>query len=291
MSTTPTSVDAGIDAEDAVDWIARITRVGWIGKGFVYLVVGVLAFRIAVQQWDSGSSGSGNGGTQANQQGALRSIADEPLGTVLLAALAAGLAIFMVWKLVQAFAGRSGDLGPLNLAKRVGWAGLGIFYGTLAWTSARLAFGGSGSSSGGSSGGGASPQSLTARFLELPGGRLIVAAVGVVVIVIAGYHVRKGVTYDFIDDLDTDDLDDDEERWLGRFGLGGFVARGVVLGLSGWFLIRAAIQFDPSDAVGLDGALRRLADLAYGRVLLVVVSVGLIVAGAYDMATFRRQRM
>jgi len=291
MSATPTSVDTDIGAEDAVDWIERITRFGWIGKGFVYLVVGVLAFRIAVQQWESSSTGSGSGGTQANQQGALRSIADEPLGTVLLLALAVGLGIFTIWKLVQAFAGRSGDVGPLNLAKRVGWAGLGIFYGALAWTAARLAFEGSGSSSGGSSGGATSPQALTARFLDLPGGRLIVAAVGIGVIVIAGYHVRKGVTYDFIDDLDTDDLTDDEERWLGRFGVGGFVARGVVLGLSGWFLIRAAVQFDPSDAVGLDGALRRLADLTYGRVLLVVVSVGLIVAGAYDMATFRRQRM
>lgn len=289
MSSTPTSVDA----EDAVDWIERITRFGWIGKGFVYLVVGVLAFRIAVQQWEPSSTGSGDGGTKANQQGALRSIADEPLGTVLLVALAAGLGIFTIWKLVQAFAGRSGDVGPLNLAKRVGWAGLGIFYGALAWTAARLAFEspGSGSSSGGSSGGDTSPQALTARFLDLPGGRLIVAAVGIGIIVIAGYHVRKGVTYDFIDDLETDDLDDEEERWLGRFGLGGFVARGVVLGLSGWFLIRAAVQFDPSDAVGLDGALRRLADLTHGRVILVAVSLGLVIAGAYDMATFRRQRM
>lgn len=290
MSSTPTSVDA----EDAVDWIERITRFGWIGKGFVYLVVGVLAFRIAVQQWEPASTGSGaDGAGAANQQGALRSIADEPLGTVLLVALAVGLGIFTIWKLVQAFAGRSGDVGPLNLAKRVGWAGLGTFYGTLAWTAARLVFGssGSGSGSGSSSGGDTSPQALTARFLDLPGGRLIVAAVGIGVIVIAGYHVRKGVTYDFIDDLDTDDLDDEEERWLGRFGLGGFVARGVVLGLSGWFLIRAAVQFDPSDAVGLDGALRRLADLAYGRVILVAVSLGLVIAGAYDMATFRRQRM
>ena len=292
MSTSPAPVDTDVDAEDAVDWIERVTRVGWISKGFVFVMIGVLAFRIALERWESGSarsSGAGDGSEAASQQGALRSIAEEPLGSVLLVSLAVGLTIFMVWKLVQTFAGRSGDLGPLNIAKRIGWAGLGIFYGALAWMAARLAFDGPRSTT--SSSDETSPSAVTGQMLGLPGGRFLVGVVGLAVIVIGGYHLRKGVTYEFIDDLETDDLSPAEERWLGRFGVGGFVARGAVLGVCGWFLVRAAVQFDPSDAVGLDGALRRLADLTYGRVLLVGVSIGLTIAGAYDMATFRRQRM
>jgi hypothetical protein len=58
----------------------------------------------------------------------------------------------------------------------------------------------------------------------------------------------------------------------------------VVFALVGWFLIRAAIDFDPQKAVGLDGALAKLAHASYGPVLLGVVAAGLIAFGCYSLA-------
>jgi hypothetical protein len=70
--------------------------------------------------------------------------------------------------------------------------------------------------------------------------------------------------------------------FLGTFGI---TARGVVFGLIGYFLIRAAWEYDPSKARGLDGALRStVADSDTGRLLVAVCAVGLIAFGLYAFA-------
>ena len=68
-------------------------------------------------------------------------------------------------------------------------------------------------------------------------------------------------------------------------------ARAFVLAVIAFFLTKAAIQFDSDEAVGLDGALREFVTVAYGRVVIVLVGVGMTIAGIYDMVTFRRQRL
>lgn len=276
-----------------VAWIERVTRFGWLSKGFVFVVIGVLAVRIATESWSNGSQ------VQADQSGALRTVADQPLGPYLLLALALGLAVFSVWKLVQAVVAGSAGLDPLGIVKRIGWFGLGVFYGALAFAAVHLAYlrtdgdpttGSSGNATGGS-GRTTQPSHLTARILGAPGGRVLVIVVALVIVAIGVYHLRKGLTREFIDDIDTEDLDERQERWLGAFGLIGFVARALVLGVAGWFLAKAAVEFDPAEAVGLDGALRELATLTYGRIILGAVGVGLVVAGLYDMTVFRRQQI
>jgi hypothetical protein len=299
-----------------IDRLERLTRAGWLSKGFVFVVIGMLAMEIALRDW--GGSGSSR---SADQTGALRAVAEQPLGGILLAAVALGLVVFGLWNVAQALVPESTDLDPLGLAQRIGWFGLGIFYIALAFAGFRLAAaalegddgvappattsapaGTSGSTagtSGGSAGtgsaagGGGTPSTtaLTARLLDAPGGRWLVAVVAIVVLVVAAYHLRKGITLEFVDDLDTSGLDADQERWLGRLGVGGFTARAIVLAVVAWFLLRAAIDFDPDDAVGLDGALRELASLVYGKLLLVAVGLGLTVAGVYDMITFRLQQL
>ena len=299
MTASRSNASGGVGVDDMtperpVTWIERMTRFGWLAKGFVFVVIGVLAVRIATTSWSTGSQ------SEANQTGALRTLADQPLGPFLLTALAVGLVVFCVWKIVQAVVPGSADLDPLGIAKRIGWFGVGAFYGAMAYVAVRLAYlradgqptsGSSSSGAAGATGGSTEPSHLTARIMQATGGRLLVIVVAIVIIVVALYHLRKGLTLAFLDDIDTDDLDARHERWLGWFGLVGFVARAIVLGIAGWFLIKAAVQFDPNEAVGLDGALRELAMLAYGRVILAVVGGGLVVAGLYDMTVFRRQRI
>jgi hypothetical protein len=233
-----------------------------------------------------GSVAGRAGGPDADQTGALRAVSDTALGGVLLVLLGVGLAVFAVWKVTQAVIPESADADLLGAFRRIGWAGLGAFYGLLGWAALSIATGG-----GRSAGSEESTDALTARLMGAPGGRLLVAGVGVVVLGVAAFHLHKGVTYGFVDDLDTADLSDRAETWIGRFGVAGFVARALVLAVAGWFFLRAAIRFDPDQAVGLDGALRELAALVFGRVLLLMTGGGLLVAGLYDMVTFRRQTM
>jgi hypothetical protein len=280
--------DSGDDS--AVDWVRRLARIGWLSKGFVFIVIGVLAIQIALTDWN------GNGSeADADQEGALQAVADQPFGVGLLTATAIGLALFMVWNLAQAFIPDSTDLDLLGIIQRIGWFGLGLFYGFLAFTGLRLAW----TEANAGDGGGAAengddetePEELTARLFELPGGRWIAGLIAIGVLVVAGYHLYKGVSRQFVDDLDTDGLSDSQETWLGRFGVVGFAARAFVLAATAWFLAQAAINYDPDEAEGLDGALRELASVVYGQILLVVVGLGLVFAGGYDMVTFRRQRL
>lgn len=60
-------------------------------------------------------------------------------------------------------------------------------------------------------------------------------------------------------------------NWIEFIGLFG-LARMVVSGVVGVFLIKAAIDFNPNKAVGLDGALAKLAHASYGPILLGLVA-------------------
>lgn len=277
----------------AVDWLVELTRAGWLAKGFVFVVIGALAIRIAVDGMAGGDGSVGRRGPNADQGGALRAISDTGMGGVLLVLLAVGLVVFAVWNVTQAVIPDSADANLLGVCRRIGWAGLGAFYGLIGWAAWSLATGDGSRPTGGATSGdaGDTATALTARLMGAPGGRLLVAAVGVVVLAVAAFHLHKGVTFGFVDDLDTDDLSDRTETRIGWFGVAGFVARALVLAVAGWFLLRAAIQFDPTEAVGLDGALRELATVALGRLLLLVTGGGLLLAGVYDMVTFRRQTM
>ena len=61
------------------EWLARS---GFVARGLIYGIIGILAIEVAL----------GVGGTTTNQQGALKTIANQPFGEVLLILVAIGLA-------------------------------------------------------------------------------------------------------------------------------------------------------------------------------------------------------
>ena len=56
-------------------------------------------------------------------------------------------------------------------------------------------------------------------------------------------------------------------------------------------MIKAAIDYAPSKAVGLDGALAKLAHQTYGPFLLGVVAIGLVAFGLYSITDARYRRI
>jgi hypothetical protein len=72
-----------------------------------------------------------------------------------------------------------------------------------------------------------------------------------------------------------------EHRWGGRAGVAGHLARGVVFGLIGVFLFKAAVEYDADDAIGLDGALQKLGDAPYGPWVLAATAAGLLAYGVF----------
>ena len=82
-----------------------------------------------------------------------------------------------------------------------------------------------------------------------------------------------------------------ERRWLPRVGSLGLLSRFVVFSLIGVFVAKAAYEYEPSEAIGLDGALRELAQTSYGPVLLFVVAAGLVCYGLFSLVEARYRRI
>jgi hypothetical protein len=245
----------------AVEWAARA---GHAAKGATYVVVALLAIQIPL----------GLGGDTTDRQGALRTIAQQPAGEWMLLVLAAGLAGYALWRFVQAFLDRDGEgKGPKGLAKRASYLARGLFYLGLSFVALALVIGW------GSSGG--NEKEETAWMLEKPGGRWIVAAIGAGFLAAGIYNGYRSLTGKFRKHLREHEIGKAARPWTIAVGVFGHAARGVVFALIGVFLLRAALQFDAQEAIGIDGALLKVAQAAYGQVLLGVVAAGLLAYGLY----------
>jgi hypothetical protein len=103
--------------------------------------------------------------------------------------------------------------------------------------------------------------------------------------------VYKGLSQKFLEDSKVEEMGVRMRTWIGRIGTVGHLARGVVFGLVGIFLVKAAIDYNPQAAVGLDGALAKLVHRSYGGLLLGIVAAGLIAFAAYSLSDARYRRI
>jgi hypothetical protein len=238
-------------------------RLGLAAKGASYVIVAVIALQVAL----------GEGGRTEDREGALQALADEPFGWALILALAVGFGGYAVWRFAQGIFNRADEGGVEGVGKRIADVAKGLLYAALCAFAVGILVG---------SGGGTGDESRTTAFaLELPYGRWLVGAVGLGVIGAGLYNGFRALTAKFREDLRTGMMRQAEDRWYTTLGVFGHLARAVVFLLIGFFLLRAAWQYDPDEAIGLDGALRKLAAEDYGPYLLGVVAGGLFAYGLF----------
>jgi hypothetical protein len=269
------------EAEQQGEQVARtdsfegLARAGLIARGVVYGIIGILALKLAL----------GDGGEATNQQGALQTIAQGPFGKVLLALMAIGLIGYAAWRLIRAALGH-GPEATDDTKDRIAGAVSGIAYAALCVTALQILFG-SGSSGGPSN----NPDGTTGGVLDWPAGQVLVVIAGLVFIGVGLDQARKGLKKEFLEESKTEEMSSEVRKAFTAIGVSGHVARAIVFALIGWFLIRAAIEYDPDKAVGLDGALAELGQAAYGPILLGIVAAGLICFAAYSVADARYRRV
>jgi hypothetical protein len=251
-------------------WYAWLARAGLVAKGVSFGIVGALAIKLAL----------GDGGRATSREGALHALAGETFGAVVLTLLAVGFAAYALWRFVEAWAAPGDD--AKKWAKRLGSVGRGLIYAALAYSAAKLVAG-----AGGSSSQNERARETAATLLSWPAGTWLVAAAGAVVIGVGLWNLYRGLSRKFEDRWRTGEMGSTARRWGGRAGAAGHVARGVVFGLIGVFVIKAALEYDPKEAIGLDGALQKLASAAYGPYLLGVTAAGLIAYGLYCLVDAR----
>lgn len=255
--------------------VAVAARWGLAASGVMYLLVGLLALRIAF----------GDRGEQADRGGALRELSGRPFGAALIWAVGIGLAGMALWRLSEALFGAAGPRGQQK-RERLLSAGRCVFYGVIAYSVLSFA---SGAGASGSSD--QQSQDVTAKALGMPAGQGLVAGGGLVV---AGAGVWIGVRAalrTFHHHLKLSQMSRRARRLVDFLGISGGIARGVFFAVAGAFAVQAAVDYAPDKAKGMDDTLRMFASTMAGPWLLAVIAAGLVLFGGFSFALARWRKV
>jgi hypothetical protein len=256
---------------DAFEYTARA---GFVTSGVLHLLVAFIIIRIAF----------GSGGN-ADQSGALATLANQTGGTLILWVAAVGLVALGLWRVAEAIVGsKPGEgSGPHEddtpAWKRGKSLGLAIVNFAIALSAARFAMGSGQQSSQQNTG-------MSAQLMQSGWGKALLIAVGLGLAGVGGYHVYKGVSKKFLKDLRVSG-----GTGINAVGITGYAAKGLVLAGAGVLVIVATLQADPSKAAGLDAAVKTLGQAPFGKFLLILAALGIAAFGAYSFVRARFGRM
>lgn len=263
MSVAARAERAGKQA-DRSPWLDRGVRLGLVCYGLMHLLIGYLAVRLAL----------GDGAGSASSKGAFQQLAQHTPGVVTLSVVGAGFAVLVVWQGLEAAVGRRDDDGWARVGKRLVSAGKAVVYAVLGTSAIKTAFGSSG---------GQRTKGMTARVMALPAGPVLVGAVGVAVLVVAGFLVFRGWSEGFRSKLEAPGQTGYDGKLYVTLGKIGHLAKGAAFAVVGALFVYAAVTHDPQESGGLDVALRKVLHQPFGSPLLVVIALGL---GCYGLFCF-----
>ena len=267
-------------------WMDHAVRAGLIAYGVVHLMIGWLALQLAFGDREGKTSTSG----------ALHELAQQPFGSVLVWLVAAGLALLVVWQLLEAFAGHRDEDDKDRWKKQASSVLKAAVYAALAVSAVRVATrpesgGGSGGSGGGSGKGGQGGQdgttTFTAEVMSWPGGQLLVGAVGLAVIGYGLHHLWRAWTDDYREELDAEGSSGETGKAYLWFGKIGYAAKGLAVGIVGVLFVYAAATHEASRSGGLDAALTEVLEQPFGPFLLGVIGAGIACYGLFSFARAR----
>jgi hypothetical protein len=254
-----------------------LVRAGFVARALTYALVGALTVSLAV--------GAGTDGVAADQQGALALIARSAIGEAALAVIAAALLCYSLWKFIQGIAGQGPEGGgsPKTWDRISNLAG-GIVYLAFFGVALRTLLGSERNSS-------SQPRRAAAGILGWPGGPLLVAIAGIVLLGVSAYQIYDALSGNFTKEVKTARMREPERRTFRALGKVGITARALAFALIGYFIFVTALNYDSRDAVGLDGALARLHQQPFGPELVGLAGAGFLVFAAYSVLEGRYRRL
>lgn len=245
-------------------------RLGMICYGVVHVLLAWLAVQVVFGEAE-----------QADQKGAIGTVAETPVGPVLLWALAIGLLAYALWQLILIMTGYGWiPERRKRTFRKVGAGARGLVGALLGIYAIGLANGAGSTSSNQQS------QEWTAQVMAWPAGPVLVGIAGLVGIGVGIASAHKGIKRKFLEDMHRDRL----PKLAEPLGVFGYCAKGVVYGMIGILIGVAAINHNPGEAGGLDAALKTLQQQTFGSVLLFAVAIGLAAFGVYCFAAARAHK-
>ncbi len=248
--------------------VVNLIRVGYGVRGYLFFVLGLLSLQLAL----------GRTSQTPGTQGAIALTAAQPFGKFLLIIMLIGLIFYVFWMLACSIFNvlRLPHDGKGTL-KRVGFFFNALLYALLIPTILSYVTGKS-SASGGQS---VQIQHLATTIFRWPGGKWLIALIGLALLIGGAAYAYSGTRRDFDKEARSYSLTPTQVMWIKRLGRIGTVAVGAVVAVIGILFLLAFRQADPMKATGIDGALLALVRLPFGKVLLALIGLGLMAYGVF----------
>ena len=254
-------------------WFEKFARFGLISKGIVYFLMGTLSVLAAL----------GLSAEKGDKAEAFKVIYEQPFGQIILIGVALGLLGYVMLRFFQAFKNtenkRKNFKGALD---RIGYAMSAILYLAIGAYALKLAFAGAGSE------GSDSRQFIVSKVFEYPGGEYIIAVASLVVIGMGIYQIFRGISGRFMKKVNL--YKSNMKDAFKTTGTIGYISRGIVLGIIGYFLFHAAMVSDPDEAQGTGAAFDFLQN-KFGSVMMAIVAVGLAGYGVFSFVKAKYQKI
>jgi hypothetical protein len=249
-----------------------LARAGLTARGVIYILVGWVAVLVAL----------GHSSSEADQQGALHMLAGKSYGLVSLWLLAIGFAGYALWRLSEAAFGVNGE--PPGAGPRLKSLARAVIYAGLSYLTFTVISGTDRSQSG-------RQQDITATAIHHPTGRILVGAVGLLIVACGIILVAEGARRKFMRYLRTAQMSARVRRVVRALGTTGTIARGVVFALVGVLVIDAAVTHKAAESRGIDKALLTLRDWPLGEFLMMAAALGLVIFGVYGLCEARWRKV
>lgn len=258
-------------------WIEWTARIGLAAKGVAYLLVCVFALTYAM----------GGGRDAKDFRGALNAVESLPFGSAALVALGLGLASYAMWRTLQALTDpENREPAKPRIFKRIGYAISATAHFWLSFAAFKAAYAGSKGSDHD-----AGAKNASAQALSIPLGQYLIAIAGAGVLAYGLAQAYYGVRQTFWHKLKGEQMSSREDAWTAWSARLGFIARGVVFCTIGWFLLAAALDYNPREVKGMEQSLEFLGRRPFGFWLLTGVALGLGLYGVFMLIQARRRRI
>ena len=260
-------------------WLRAGSRLGLACRGTVYLLVGYLAFRLAL-------ASRGRAGEPASSAGAVQAAVAPAWGRIPLVLLVAGLAAYALTQLLEAVfrpARATGTAGRWRQRAVSSWGF--VLYSVFCLSTARLLAGNRTEQTARSEQ--RQDAGVTADLLRTGWGQALLVLAGILVVAGGLEAGRRAVRLNFRERFTAGHMSRALAIITRALGAFGSVARAVVFVLTGAFLIKAAVLSRADQAKGLDAVFRSVASSHYGAWLLAVLACGLFCYGLYCLVEAR----
>lgn len=259
--------------------IKKVARTGFVAKGVVYAITGILTFMAAFNM----------GGQKAGRLQVLQFLDKQTFGNILLILMGIGLACYATWRFIQSISDPEhiGD-DTKGKAKRTAFFLSGLLYLGLAVMAVLRVINAGG---GGGSGGAQSAQQSS--WLASETGLIIIGIVGAGIAIAGIFQFIKAYKNDYYKKFDLMSLSEEKRREsIKKTAKIGLSARGVIFLIIGFFALKAAFNSNPSKIKSTTEVFSFIQESSYGAWLLGVVAAGLVAYAIYMflMAKYRKFR-